>query len=299
MNNYGYFNPDHFYLFNKHLDFKLLKQESTVLFSGRGPSTDLHLGHLLLLSQIEKLNKAYSILYQISDDEKRWRDNLSALSLDYTVKQLKSLLLKMGLTDIFVDSEHKSKIYGIVQHYLGRITFKDLQRRFGYTANISTGTVLYTILQISMVEYICSKYSVNQVVVVSGIDQLPYFLLARDILKEKGSDIVLAFCEWPTFPGLKNYTKMTSSEPKSCIFVSDDPSVITKKILKSISAGHSIGDIPGISNLQVDFAYRACKIMNIPIKEYEQGVESSTELKLRLIPKIVQYIYNFKIKLEI
>lgn len=210
------------------------------IYTGRGPSkATFHIGHLpglqLCLALQEHLKTP--IEFMIADDEKMFRDGITPHQMTENVAATLSQLHSLGFTDEntrFRINSHgiSSTEYATVIQMLGMVSVHTLNSIFGEKPNL--GEYFYPLLQILP----CLSAG-RQCIVVAGLDQDPFFRLARDLARRMGflPPIVLYT---QSVPGLDGSEKMSTSQPASNpIFLDDSPPEIAAKVrqIRKVGAG--------------------------------------------------------------
>ena len=149
-------------IFYAHRDFDVFLNDfnegkAVALYTGRGPSGYVHLGHLLpwIFTKWlqEKLN--LDLYFQLTDDEK------FLYHKEFTLKQVSDIcydnildIIAVGLnpkkTHIIVDSEDISFLYRIAIKVAKKITFSTIKAVFGFTESINIGMTFFPSLQIAV-----------------------------------------------------------------------------------------------------------------------------------------------------
>jgi len=168
--------------------FDKSKLDSYYLYTGRGPSQGtLHIGHLLGLELILSISTELEskIIFMIADDEKILRDSIDVkqmeLNVNDTITQLNSIGFNKSNTKFHINSKDiDSKVYQIMIKLMSFVTVEQLAKIFGKKDNI--GEYFYVFYQ--MVPCFLSPDS--QCIVICGIDQDPFFRLARYLAKKIG-----------------------------------------------------------------------------------------------------------------
>lgn len=211
------------------------------LYTGRGPSQDtLHIGHLLGLELIKAISSEFDskIFFMIADDEKILRDSIDKKKMETnvtnTIEQLNKIGFNNSNTRFHINSKDiSSEEYQIMIKLMGLVTVEQLSKIFGKKDNI--GEYFYVFYQLVP----CFLSPDSQCVVICGIDQDPFFRLARDLARRLGyKPPIILYTK--SVPGLDSSEKMSTSIPSSCpIFLSDNPETIKNKIfsVKKVGAG--------------------------------------------------------------
>ncbi|MGC9152817.1 MAG: tryptophan--tRNA ligase [Vulcanisaeta sp.] len=241
--------------FYAHRDFQVIldRQKNGLrwaLYNGRGPSADLHIGHLVpwMLSKwfVDKFNVDY--FFELTDDEK------FLVKEGYTLEQTNKYayenaldLIALGFTPdklhIIIDTEDIKYLYKIAVKVGKKLTLSTVKHTFGFTDSTNVGAAFFPTLEIS-VAFLPSELYGEQIPVLipTAIDQDPYFRLARDIAEDLGypkpSTIYGKF-----IPGLTGEDKMSASNPDSAIYVTDEEKDVRRKIMNALTGGQPTAEL--------------------------------------------------------
>lgn len=227
--------------FNGFEDFVPESLDRYYLYTGRGPSQGtLHIGHLPGLELIKGLNSQFEskIFFMIADDEKILKNNIGLdvmkSNVSNTIEQLKSIGFNNLNTTFHVNSTDISpREYALMIKLMSLVTLEQLTKIFGKKDNI--GEYFYVFYQ--MVPCFLSPDS--QCIVVCGVDQDPFFRLARNLAKRLGYKPPIVLYT-RNVPGLDGSEKMSTSSPETNpIFLSDTDEMIKNKIfgIRKVGAG--------------------------------------------------------------
>lgn len=254
-----------FFFSHRDLDWILNKYENNekfYLYTGRGPSGMVHLGHLMPWFLTKHLQDKFdsNLLFQITDDEKFLYGNKSMEEIDRNVYENILDIIAIGFnkskTKIIVNSKHIKHLYSTSLEIAKRITFSTAKSIFGFTNSTNIGMIGFPPLQ----GVPCFLPSIIEgrptpVLIPAAIDQDPYWRLTRDIAEKIGfykpAQIHSKF-----LPSLQTVGKMSSSDPETAIFTTDDLDVIEKKISNTFTGGQptislqkKLGGNPGVCSV--------------------------------------------------
>jgi tryptophanyl-tRNA synthetase len=220
--------------------------ERFYLYTGRGPSGMVHMGHIMpwLFSKYlqEKFNS--KLIFQLTDDEKfLFNQDLSKEKINYFTHENILDIIATGFdpkkTKILVDSEHIRHLYPIAMEIARHITFSTAKAVFGFSNSSNIGMIGFPPIQASP----CFLPSVIEkvptpVLIPAAIDQDPYWRITRDVATKMGyykpAQIHSKFV-----PGLGVSGKMSSSKPETALFTTDSPEIIDKKVLSAFTGGQA------------------------------------------------------------
>jgi len=233
------------------------------LYTGRGPSGHVHLGHLLPWFFCKYLQEAFDadLYFQMTDDEKfLQRDDLTleeTIALTYeNALDVIACGLDPEKTHIFSDTEHIGHLYKIALNVSKKVTYNTAKAIFGFNDSNNIGIVWYPAMQ-AMTCFLESEREGKNTpcLIPAAIDQDPYWRMTRDIAEKLGyykpAQIHAKF-----LPGLAEGGKMSSSQPDSAIFTTDPPKKAGKKVMKAFTGGRDtveeqreLGGRPEICNV--------------------------------------------------
>jgi tryptophanyl-tRNA synthetase len=225
---------------------KKMKGENFYLYTGRGPSGMVHMGHLMPWIFTKYLQDKFGskLLFQLTDDEK------FLYGQDRTMKELERYtyenildIIAIGFdpkkTKVIVNTRHIQHLYPIAIEVAKRITFSTARAVFGFSNSTNIGMIGFPPLQAAP----CFLPSVIEgknvpVLIPAAIDQDPYWRITRDIA-EKMNYYKPAQIHSKFVPGLGMLGKMSSSKPETAIFTTDDPEVVEKKVSAAYTGGQA------------------------------------------------------------
>jgi len=217
-----------------------------VLYTGRGPSGPVHIGHLVPWIFTKHLQDAFDtrLYFQMTDDEKflvddeRELDETSRMGYDNAL-DLIALGFKPRNTYIIYDVEDIDLLYDIALEVAKRITYSTAKATFGFQESTNLGWVFWPAVQ-AVPCFIHKKLTGENVpaLIPAAIDQDPYWRITRDIASKLGyfkpAQIHNRF-----LPGLGIGGKMSASEPDTAIFTVDSPDVVKRKVWRAFTGGKS------------------------------------------------------------
>jgi tryptophanyl-tRNA synthetase len=239
-----------YFFSHRDLDWLLTKYENGdpfYLYTGRGPSGSVHLGHLLpwLFTKYLQDKFGSKLLFQLTDDEK-FLYNLGATRetiSKYTSENILDIIaigFKPNLTKIIIDTKHINHLYPIAMEIAKKITFSTAKAVFGFTNTTNIGMIGFPPIQAApcFLPSIIEKKP-TPVLIPAAIDQDPYWRITRDIAGKLGfykpAQIHSKF-----LPSLsRRISKMSSSKPETAIFTTDEPEIVEKKVLSSFTGGQA------------------------------------------------------------
>lgn len=220
------------------------KETKFVLYTGRGPSGPVHIGHLVPWIFTKYLQDAFNtrFYFQMTDDEKFVIDDERALPETTKLAHENALdLIALGFkpsnTFIIYDVEDIDLLYDIALEVAKRITYSTARATFGFQDSTNLGWIFYPAVQAAPC-FIHKKLTGENVpaLIPAAIDQDPYWRITRDIAQKLGyhkpAQIHNRF-----LPGLGVGGKMNASEPETAIFTTDPPELVKQKIWRAFTGG--------------------------------------------------------------
>lgn len=218
--------------------------EPFYLYTGRGPSGQTHLGHLMPWMFTKHLQDVFNapLYFQLTDDEKFLFNE--GLTLDDTrdmAYQNMLDIIALGFdprkTKIFLDTEYIHNLYPFALQVAKKVTFSTAKAVFGFENSTNIGSIFYTSIQAAPA-FLGSAHAGRNLpcLIPCGIDQDPHFRVARDIAPSLGY-YKPALLHNKMFPGLSGGDKMSSSQPNGTIYTTDPPKVVRKKINTAFTGG--------------------------------------------------------------
>ncbi|WP_393971665.1 tryptophan--tRNA ligase [Oxyplasma meridianum] len=276
------------------------------LYTGRGPSGKMHLGHLIPFMFTKWLQDRFDVdlIIQITDDEKYiFRDTSEADLKKYTqnnILDILSLGFKPEKTHVMIDSDNSNLLYNYGIRVAKHITASTVKSVFGLKDSDNIGKFFFTSIQ-SVPAFIVSAITGHNVpcLIPYAIDQDPHFKISRDILPklgyEKPASIISKF-----IPSLKGSGKMSSSDETSGIYLDDDNKTIKRKLMKyAFSGGRDTMEEQRRlgANPDIDFAFNTYRMLEPDMtkvskiyEEYRSGHILSGEMKMLAYEKITEFL---------
>jgi len=238
-------------LFFSHRDLDVILDEYDhgkpfVLYTGRGPSGPVHLGHLVTWIFTKYLQDAFNakLYFQMTDDEK------FLINPKYTLTEIHNFMyenildvIALGFnkekTKIITDVKNIGSLYEVALKVARKVNFSTVKAVFGFKESDNIGIIFFPAIQAApaFLESALKGRSVP-CLIPAAIDQDPYWRITRDVASKLGypkpAQIHSKF-----LPGLGKEGKMSSSQPETCIFTTDSPEVSEKKIMNAYTGGQA------------------------------------------------------------
>ncbi|MEM2840804.1 MAG: tryptophan--tRNA ligase [Candidatus Bathyarchaeia archaeon] len=232
---------------HRDLDWLLEKYrvgEKFVLYTGRGPSGNVHLGHVIPWIFTKHLQEKFDakLYFQLTDDEKflvsqnlTIRDTLR-LAYDNALDVL-ATGFDVKKTFLISDVRNVQTLYKVAVEVAKHVTYSTAKAVFGFKESSNIGIIFFPAMQAAPC-FLESALSGRNVpcLIPAAIDQDPYWRITRDVAPKlnyyKPAQIHCKF-----LPGLGKGGKMSSSMPETCIFTTDDLEVAAGKIMNAYTGG--------------------------------------------------------------
>ncbi|NOZ81595.1 MAG: tryptophan--tRNA ligase [Candidatus Micrarchaeota archaeon] len=214
------------------------------LYTGRGPSENVHIGHLVPWILTKWLQDKFDVklYFQMTDDEKfLFKKNLTLEETNRLAYENALDVIALGFdhrkTFIFSDIDYAKTLYREAIKVAKRLTLSTAKAVFGFKNSNNVGEIFFTSMQAVPAFLESVKQGRNVPCLIPyGIDQDAHFRVARDILPKLGFYKPAAIHS-KFFPGLLKGGKMSASDPRSAIFTTDSPEEIRKKVANAFTGG--------------------------------------------------------------
>lgn len=226
------------------------------LYTGRGPSNKMHLGHLIpfiFAKWLQEQTKA-NLYIQITDDEKflvkdKKLEEIDEFAVD-NIKHIAALGFDKRRTFIFRDTEYIAHMYRLALKIAKKVNFSVAKAVFGFTSSTNIGWIFFPALQM-----VPTFFEEHRCLIPCAIDQDPYWRIQRDIAHNFGYKTATILSKF--LPGLAKEEKMSSSKPETAIMLDDDYEAIQSKITRkaftggreSLTLQRKLGGNPDICNV--------------------------------------------------
>ena len=220
------------------------KNNKFFLYTGRGPSGDIHIGHIIPWIFTKWLQDTFDVelWFQMTDDEKFYfKENISLEKTNQLAYENALDVTAIGFnpkkTYIFSDIELAGVLYKYAAKIAKKITFSMIRATFGLNESSNIGQIFFTSMQAvpAILKSLIDDRNVP-CLIPHAVDQDPHFRIARDVLPKLGyykpASIQCIF-----LPGLKEQSKMSTSEGGDAIFSTDSEKEIKKKVGNAFTGG--------------------------------------------------------------
>jgi tryptophanyl-tRNA synthetase len=309
-------------VFFAHRDFNEIldafeKGEKFYLYTGRGPSSEsLHLGHLIPFMFTKYLQDAFKVplVIQLTDDEEcMWKDLSVEESQRLARENAKDIIacgFDVSKTFIFSDFDYVGgAFYKNMVKVAKCVTLNKVRGIFGFTGEDHIGKVSFPPVQAvpsfpSSFPHLFTGNENLRCLIPCAIDQDPYFRMTRDVAPRIGYPKP-SLIESTFFPALQGENgKMSASDPKSAIYVTDSAKEIRNKIMKYAFSGgqdtiekqRQLG-----ANLEVDISIKYLSFfledddeLEQIKKAYDSGEMLTGEVKKCLADVLIEIVDRYR-----
>ncbi len=298
--------------FFSHRDLDLIlndieSKKGFFLYTGRGPSGAMHIGHLIPMIFNKWLQDVFDVnLYiEVTDDEKflfkkdkSWEDIQKQANQD--ILDIAAVGFNPDKTFIFKDSEYIKNVYPMILKTAKKITFSTSKAVFGFTNDTNIGSIFYPAYQI-----VLTFFEKKRCLIPAAIDQDPYWRIQRDVAESLGYHKTAAIHNklLPPLTGVEG--KMSSSKSETAIYLTDTPDVVKNKVMKYAFSGgratveehRKFGGNPDV-DVSYQWLYAFLEQDDKKIKkihdDYKSGKMLTGELKQILVEKLNVFLENHR-----
>jgi tryptophanyl-tRNA synthetase len=291
------------------------KGTKLVLYTGRGPSGPVHIGHLVPWIFTRHLQEKFKtrLYFQVTDDEKFIIDDESTLPETKHWAYENALdLIALGFkpedTFIIYDVQDMDLLYDIALEVAKRITYSTARSTFGFQDSTNIGWVFWPAIQ-AVPCFLHKKLTGENVpaLIPAAIDQDPYWRVTRDIAQKLGYyKPAQIHCRF--LPGLAAGGKMSASIPESSIFTTDPPDVVKKKIWNAFTGGkgtaaeqRKLGADPTVCSI-FQYYFYLFEEDNVKLAERERKCRAGEilcgECKLDIVTKLNKFLEEHRKRRE-
>jgi tryptophanyl-tRNA synthetase len=276
------------------------------LYTGRGPSERVHLGHITVWKFTKWLQDKFGaeLWFQLTDDEKfLFKKDLEIEDTNKLAYDNALDIIALGFdpkkTHIFSDLDYSKTLYKQALRVAKKLTFSTVKASFGFKEDTNVGKIFFTSMQ-SVPCFLPSVLKKKNIpcLIPLAIDQDAHFRITRDIMPKLGY-YKPALLHQRFLPALEGSGKMSSSEGTT-IYTTDTPEEVKKKINKyAFSGGQATleehrkkGGNPDIdaSYQWLTFFEDDDKKLKKIYEDYRSGKLLSGELKQILIDNINAFL---------
>ncbi len=221
--------------------------EEFFLYTGRGPTGNVHLGHLIPWIFTKYLQDKFGaeLYFQFTDDErflyspKETLENTKKTAYD-NLLDLIALGFDPKKTFVFLDTDYMETMYPIAASIAKHVTLSSARSIFGFENSTNIGMIFFPTIEAATCFLPCILKGKNiPCLIPAAIDQDPYWRgVAREVAPKLGY-YKPAQIHGKFMPGLGQGGKMSASQPETAIFTTDSPKTVEKKVLSSFTGGRA------------------------------------------------------------
>lgn len=213
------------------------------LYTGRGPSENVHLGHITVWKFTKWLQDKFDaeLWFQMTDDEKfLFKPDLSIEDTNKLAYDNALDVIALGFnpkkTFIFSNIDYSKTLYKEALKVAKKLTFSTVKAAFGFKEDNNVGQIFFTSMQ-SVPCFLPSALKKKNIpcLIPLAIDQDAHFRISRDIMPKLGY-YKPAILHQRFLPALSGGGKMSSSEGVT-IYTTDSPEEVKRKINKYAFSG--------------------------------------------------------------
>ncbi len=241
-------------LFFSHRDLDWLLDEyekgnKFVIYTGRGPSGPVHIGHIVPWIFTKWLQEKFKtrLYFQLTNDEKFWfNEELTIKDVHHFTRENAIDLLALGFepenTFLVDDIKHIGLLYEIAVRVAKKVTFSTAKAVFGFENSMNIGGIWYPAMQ-AVLAFLHSEITGSNTpcLIPCAIDQDPHWRVTRDVADKLGY-YKPASIQNRFVPGLAEGGKMSASDPMSAIFMTDKPKLAKKKVMNAFTGGRATAE---------------------------------------------------------
>lgn len=289
------------------------------LYTGRGPSGPIHLGHLGTWIFTKWLQDKFNVelWFQFTDDEKfLFKQDLSLDDVHKWTYENMLDVIALGFdpkkTHFLIDTKHAGLMYPEAIKIAKKINFSTVKAAFGMTNENNIGQIFYTSMQaVPAILPSVLKGKNIPCLIPLAIDQDPHFRVARDVYPKLGfyKPSIIHGMFLPPLSGVSGKMDSSGSETNA-ILTTDTPKEVENKIKRyAFSGGRDTLEEHRKKggNPDIDVSYQYLRMFFEPDDEklkkihddYKSGKMLTSELKQILIEKINIFLKEHQKKREL
>ncbi len=244
------------------------------VLTGIKPSSNLHLGNLLVIKQMLSFQKMRAKIYYAVADIEAYHSNNQSLekSHEIAIDNIADLLA-LGIKEDNYFYKQSQEIQVLRDGYLfsKNVTMNMIKAIYG---EHGFGYYMSALLQIGDIFIPQSKKfgGPKPVIVPVGLDQDPHIRLARD-LAPKNKLIPPAATYSKLLPSLTGEEKMSKSNPLGMISLSDSPEQAEKKVMNAFTGGRESIE----QQRKLGGQPEKCRIYDLYLMFFEEDEKKLTE----------------------
>ena len=307
-------------LFFSHRDLDWILKEyekgnKFVIYTGRGPSGDVHIGHLVPWIFTKWWQEKFDtrLYFQLTNDEKFWFDQELGFDEVRRITVENALdVIAVGFepenTFIIQDIEHIDLMYEIAVQVAKKVTFSTARAVFGFENSMNIGGIFYPSIQAVPAFLHSWIYGTKTPCIIPcAIDQDPHWRVTRDVAERLGY-YKPASIQNMFLPGLQEGGKMSSSDPMSAVYTTDTPKAAKKKVMAAFTGGRDTAQEQREKGANPDICavFKYYNFLFMPddkeLADLEQKCRGGDilcgECKQILAPRMIEFLENHQAKRE-
>ena len=226
------------------------KKKQYALMTGLMPSGRFHFGHKMVADEIIWFQEMGAEVFICAADVESWlmRDVTFEDARQIAVKEYLENYIALGLKPknitFWFQSDYRNEYYRLRDKASKRVTFNELKAIYG---DLSPGKITSVLTQVADILHpqLPELGGPRPIIVPVGADQDPHIRLTRDIASRlsakrgtyKDFECIPPSATYHKFMEGLQGGKMSSSDPKSYIALTDSPEDAEKKILRAKTGG--------------------------------------------------------------
>ncbi|MDO8554554.1 MAG: tryptophan--tRNA ligase [Candidatus Micrarchaeota archaeon] len=291
--------------FFSHRDLDLIlndyeQKKGFFLYTGRGPSGPMHIGHLVPLIFTKWLQDKFgvNVYIEITDDEKyvfkrerEWKEIQKFANEN--IADIAAIGFDPNKTFIFKDSEYIKNVYPLMLKIARKINYSTVKSAFGFNEQTNIGLMFYPAYQA-----VPTFFENKLCLIPCAIDQDVFWRsVQREVAEGLGFKKAAAIHSKFLPPLTGTEGKMSASQAETAVWLTDDEKTVRNKIMKyAFSGGQATTEehrrLGG--DTEKDVAYQWLSILFEPDNKklrqihdnYHSGKLLTGELKQILVDKI-------------
>ncbi|MEM3791630.1 MAG: tryptophan--tRNA ligase [Candidatus Micrarchaeaceae archaeon] len=241
-------------IFFAHRDLKWILDEyekgsEFYVYTGIAPSGNMTIGHLIpfLLAKWLQDRFGAEVYIQIPDEEKalirdKGFDEIHKLAYEDAL-DIAALGFDPKKTKMFINTEYAGTLYKYAVRIAKYITFSMIKDAFGFTNQNNIGSIFYTSMQAVPAMLKSAQEGKNiPCLIPLGVDQDVHFRISRDVLPKLGY-YKPAILHAKFLPGLNGSQKMSASDPRNTVYLSDSADEIRKKVMNAFTGQQATAEL--------------------------------------------------------
>jgi tryptophanyl-tRNA synthetase len=289
------------------------------MYTGRGPSGPIHLGHLGTWIFTKWLQDKFNVelWFQFTDDEKfLFKPNMTLDEVKKWTYENMLDIIALGFdpkkTHFIVNTKDVGIMYTEALKIAKKINFSTIKAAFGMTNENNIGQIFYTSMQaVPAILPSAIKGKNIPCLIPLAIDQDPHFRVARDVYLKLGyyKPSLIHGMFLPPLTGISGKMDSSGDNKMSAILTTDSPKEVEMKIKKyAFSGGRDTLEEHRKKggNPDVDVSFQYLKMLFEPddkklqkiYDDYKSGKMLTSELKEILIKKINAFLKEHQKKRE-